>query len=871
MTQRLQIMEDWSNILGVGTIGNLINVIAEGNSEIARYLEYLYNEKKWRNARNMSSLTHQADLISYKRQLPKSAIGYVIVSHTDLNNIERLLNFGVTFFDLDQASDFDELSQNLTATFTERQALVPWTSDVNYVIPQGSIFKTPKGTSFFAIETVEARALKEPFSAIKTNPVKYADFIRAGGWNGIKYLKVPVIQGEKVEVEFGRAKGRRFESFAIEAIDVENASNIISEKFFKVKVTPELIINGLSTDQPTEIWEKIANIRLAGPYDKVFEAKILNDEDRVLLKFGDGITGQMLPVNAKVNVEYLETKGESGNVPERFQITQMVLPPGFNQVDPRFNVQTQFLGCTNIAPIMGGRNIEEEEDIRLNAPPTYLQSYAIATKGSYYEQIMKNSPVSLLHCRLFQSGVYSTQSYGNSQRLDADGSNMYVSNIEGSVLQEISMNKNALLITAIRSNGEKLTDPYNELVEPLIKAFQDVKSPNDSFDYIEPNMIEIRPNIIINTNETLTENEIQNNIMPSVLSKYSIFNTKFEQPYYKSDIIDIAQDFSFNKYSEVFLEAKVKASNTPIMLRRESDPRKAILQPETLLAFSFQFDKIFAQNQLNAGFRNFKVKAPYVIRADILFREDPTKNRSLFLLDERTELQNTKTLLESEENAIDGTIQVPLLDTKATFTYAEFEKVTFYDEISEFFYNRQVRTAQFNYIDRITSRSYFHQMKQFNIEPYEIRPLYVDELGRNKIFNVAEVPESEKVSLNFSDNVVGQQCFRKNLQYINQCKLIFNENYEDPNSALYANGYLILPLNYVFEKEQRDNLYDSFEHTLDDNRMAYEMGQLLNEQFVINVYAIPMEEKFECNEPFDIIYSNRNNILIQKNYLKSVN
>ena len=79
---RLQVQEDWANILGVSVIGNLIDVIAESNAELARYLEQLYNEKKWRNARNMSSLTHAADLISYKRQLPKSAIGYVIVSHT---------------------------------------------------------------------------------------------------------------------------------------------------------------------------------------------------------------------------------------------------------------------------------------------------------------------------------------------------------------------------------------------------------------------------------------------------------------------------------------------------------------------------------------------------------------------------------------------------------------------------------------------------------------------------------------------------------------------------------------------------------------------------------------------------------------------
>jgi hypothetical protein len=190
MSQRLMISEDWANVLGVGTIGNLLHTISEGNAEIARYLEYLYNEKKWRNARNMSSLTHLADLITYKRQLPKSSIGYVVVSHNDLNGIQRLPNFGVTFFDLDQSSDFDDLVQNQRATFVEKNALVPWTSDINYLIPHDTVFKTAKGSSFVSFEDVESRALKEPFAAIKTNPVRLDDFWRAGGWNGIKYNNI---------------------------------------------------------------------------------------------------------------------------------------------------------------------------------------------------------------------------------------------------------------------------------------------------------------------------------------------------------------------------------------------------------------------------------------------------------------------------------------------------------------------------------------------------------------------------------------------------------------------------------------------------------------------------------------------------------
>jgi len=189
------------------------------------------------------------------------------------------------------------------------------------------------------------------------------------------------------------------------------------------------------------------------------------------------------------------------------------------------------------------------------------------------------------------------------------------------------------------------------------------------------------------------------------------------------------------------------------------------------------------------------------------------------------------------------------------------------DNYSEFFYNQQVRTAQFNFIERITSSSYVHQMRKFNIEPYEIRPLFVDEVGRNKVFNINEVPRSERVSFNFDNNIIGLQCYRANRQFIKYCKILFTENYEDPNSPLYANGYVIVPLNYVFNEEGLDTLYELSEHTFDFGLLAKDAASLIAEKFMINVYAMPLEDNFTCNNEFDIIFSARDNILVQKNYL----
>lgn len=885
LLQRLQVSENWSQIISQGTVGNLLATIAEGEAEIARYLEYLYNEKKWTNARNLSSTTHLTDLISYKRQLPKSAIGFIIVSHTDLNGNNRLNNFGSYFFNLDQTSDWDNLTQNLNASITEKSSLVPWTSDQSYIIPKGTIFKSANGVQFISTETMESRPLKEPYVAIRSDPTKYADFIKAGAWNGIKYVKIPVIQGEKITQNFGRATGERFESFIISNLAVENASNVISNEFFKIKVTPTIFNSGIESeaDANTETWEQIIDIRLAGPYDKVFEKKILNDENRVLIKFGDGITGQRLPERSRIVCEYLLSMGNSGNIENKFQVTEMILPPGFNQIDTRFNTMSSFLSCTNIVPIMGGKNIENIGEIKVNAPPSYLETYAIATKATYLAQIIKNSPVNLLHCRIFQSGTIENRSYGTVE----NNEDYFVSDVKQGVLEEISINKNSLLITGIRANGTKIEDPELELIDPLIKAFDDNSSPNDNFDYIEPNFIEIRPNIIVSTSDTITEKQIQDSIMPEIMGKYSIFSTDFEKPYYKSDIVDIVQNYSFSKYSSIFLEAKATVDYVPgILVTQGNEPRNNLWpgdenvyldedQFKTLLTYKFNFDKLFSSNQLTAGFKNFKQNNSCLLRADIKFRSDPTRNKTLLLYDNRIDLYNTPDLISAENLPIDASKSIPVTKPHQY----QFTDLNQYDYISEDFINQQVRTAQFNYIDRIISPSYFYQMKQWNQDPSELNFFYLDDTGKPKIFLESEIPSAfhkdiynlskQKIPLS-AERMPTRRVYQKNTQYMPNCKLIFYENYNNTKDPLHATGYLIIPLNKVLLPSEAQYFYNDMDGVNDYGTMARYLEVTLRDQFTIDIYAQPILDDFNCINPYDIIFSRNTDTLIQRNFLKSV-
>lgn len=872
-------LNEWAQIASNGTISNLLKVFAEGGAEFVRYLEYLYQEKKFKNSRNISSVTSQTDLIAYKRQLPKSAVGYIVVAPTDKDGKNRLANYGIEFFDLDAASDYDELTKNEKATTEEKSSLIPWTANEAYCIPKGTIIKSAAGIPYIVTESVESRSLKEPFSVIKKDPTKYADFIAAGGWDGIKYIKVPIIQGEKVSTQLGQARGTRYESFSLNTLDAENASNIISCDYFTVSVKPFKKVNGEDVeDGDTQIWEKVENIGLAGPYDKVFEVKILDDEEKLLIKFGDGITGKLLPKDAIITVNYLKTMGEAGNTSSKFQLTDITLPNGQQMIDPRTNQVSNFLCCTNISPVMGGKDIEDVSDIKKNAPPSYLKSYTTSSKKVYLKQIIENSPVNLLHTHLFKSEVVDGESYGTS-----NSNSEYTSSEDDSfgIIQEITATKNALLVSALRCNGENIEDPEGELIIPLRQALDDYMSPNDAIEFIQPNVVKLCPRIIVSTTSTILESDIFNKLRPDIYSEFSIFNRDFGKKYFKSEIIDITHDLTFANSVDCFLEAKVKADLEPTILTKTLQKGREWLNyvgntsnnmktydtikedNETLFAFDFSFDKIFAQNSLARGFKNFRLNSPYLLKVDVIFRENAENSRTLFLYDNRIDLKNDVEINNAYNLPVDSNKSIPVL-SKSSYGNTQ---LNWPQNESEAFRNLQARTAQYTLIDKITSVNFMDQAKNFLNSPYEIRPLYIDDNGKNKVFNLDDVPVDSRVSLNFDGNVNTSTCYRKNWQYWNHCKIEFYENYDDPSSENYACGRVIIPVKNILSAEEITSLKTLFENVENFDDQTPDIKKMLTDKLEINVYAIPVQEEFECNNEFDIIATDKDDIKIEKKFI----
>lgn len=850
LVERMKMNSDSATILDDGGFTNLMDVFCEGLSEIARYVEYRSLENKWNTAQNMSSLQTMGNLISHKRDRAKSAIGYVIVSHTDEDGIERLSNYGTTFFDLDESSDYDDIVKEEDANYIKKSALVPWTNPNVYEVPKGTIFTAANGTQFISTKTVKSRILSNTWTSIKNNSTKLNQFYSAGGWDGIKYLKIPVIQGIQRQQDLGTIDGTRFQSFSFDADNVENASNLISKNYFYVEVTAP------SATEP-EQWVEIQKIRMAGPYDKVYEVKLSDDGSQIIIKFGDGVSGKIPTTGSTIRVHYLETKGSAGNIEQKFQISTMSLPSGYKMIDPRTNMESSFLSCLNTTSIMGGKDIEDEDSYKVNAPLSYLKSSTTAVKKSYKEQIMSNSPFSLLRIACYPAPSFNAKQIDTT--LDED--------IDEEVANEVSVISNAINVSAIKSNGDMVTDEESvDFIQTIIKSIGDLKGPNDSLSYIEPNFIRIAPSITINTYDRDTsESEIQEDIKAAISSEYSIFNTDFKTPLYESKMSYLSSLFGFTDSVDILFEAlaNVKMGKNDIKVMK-LDYKNNENQSKTLdiVAIPFKFDTVYATNKYELGFNNCTTSSPYILKINLVFKNTTAgaaNNRTFFLYDNR---ENTNdTLWEAVQKDLSNSYYRK--DTNAVLNNSTYNlgiKVEYFDETAETYNKRTVRVAQFPYISDITNDVFMGKAKDFKTAPFENRPYEVDEEGKNMSFSVSDVDYDDRIAFDGSPLKTSDvtSCYKKNNNYYDFVNILFNENYDDPSSVNYASGYFIIPIKYLGFTSMLTGI------TFGSTDYLSLLSELLNNYIDLKVYARPKQSNIEPQTSNSICFIDDDDIKVER-------
>lgn len=842
MMANLRVKEDWAMLVNNGTASNLLDVMAEDKNETARYMEYLYLEKFWNTAQNYSSLQAQGKLIGYKRRLPISAIGTVIVSHSDEQGNNRLENIGSLFFDIDTKSDYDDKERNLNASSLEKAALVPWVSDNQYLIPKGTVFKSNNGIEYISTKSVSSRPLSDKWSNIQSSQSSYRNFIKNGGWNNIKYLKIPVIQGKRNSITLGLCDGTRFQTFVYEGTDVEDASNAISREYFSITI---------NSQGSTEIWTEINNLDLAGKYDKVFEKKILDDESGIQIKFGDGITGKIPPEGSMVTMNYLETLGSGGNLSQKYQITSII--PESPIMDPRTNTYHNFLSCTNIYPIIGGKDIEDISEYKLSAPKSYQKNYTISGLDGYKTFFDQYSPISFLQYKIYNDDSIKTRtvnSFGtsiiksNSELTATRNSNG--NNVIDHIKDEITSIYNDIHITGILSDGTILEEADSEeaLIKPLEYALGNRMNPSDRFVYTKPNVVKLKTSVIVNSVDLETpEAEIKQIIKDSINSEYDIFNQVFKEPLYLSKEIELAKNKSFSDSVKIINEAKANIDISPESIQIVNTSGYSRFDAEknfTLLAIPFSFDPIFIENKYYQGFKDCTVNSDYLIKVNLKFKNmggSTSNSRTFFLIDNRIDESYNVTLDAGKQITAKG----ENYSKKGTFI---IDSVTYnlFDEENDNYADRQVRVMQFPYINGITNNTRMTSLRDFSVSPSEIRPLVQGTDGKTALFKIEDV-ESD---LRYAPSQVS--CKKKNLDYIPCADIIFNENYSKVENVM--TGYFVMPLSYFkFPRYSSDMLGEADI----DYDMRETISNYLKQYVDLEILAEPKQEDFFPINDNDII------------------
>ena len=851
---RMEVNLNWALLSQNGVISAIMDAFSDRLAEVSRYAEYLLSEKKWTTAQNISSLNSQIGLTGYKSHRMQSAISYVIVSHTDQSGANRLINYGSTFFNLDDRSNFDNISKDPDPQDPLRtQALIPWTNNTPYIIPLGTVFTSAGGVQFVSTQAVATRTLTEPYDVISNSPVRYAAFLAAGGWEGIKYLKVPVIQGTVQTTTLGVAQGSRFEAMLLQVPNCEDATNNVSNSFLKLTVNPTPLIPSAA-----RTWIQIPNILLAGPLDYVFEVSNMPDFSAVIFKFGDGINGQRLPAGATVSISYLQSAGSAGNINQKYQVTTIAFPPSVQMVDPRTNTISNFLNVTNDNPILGGNDVDDQEKIRKNAPLNYLEYYAIATTTAYENQIMQYAPIGLDKVKVFAGDATNLITLiGNT-----------TNTTRGPLVTGVS--QSVLYVTAISSNGTVIENAQDTFVTPVTQAIGLLKAPTDTLVYIEPELIQLRLSATVYSDDTSeSDQDVVSAEMAVIEAAYSIFDMDFNTPFYNSEFVALTQSFPFVLYTDTMVEA---VADMPLTVANITFP--GVSQTSTgnnvspnnnsiypiLYKIGFKFNSIFGSNPYARGFSNYLQNSPYLIRIDLAFKNNPVAaaslNRTFFFFDDRSLYDPTAANLEAGSPLQD----VLVVNNAKYFTHDGSAVVTngaAYtgwvrpDETLNGYNNRAARVAQYAYISKISDTAFMAGAKNFSVGPFEIRPYYVDSNGNNQIFLASDVTwpvGSADPRVVLPGNV---QCYVKDQRYIDYLDIEFLENYDQPTSDIFARGSLVIPADY-------------FGFTNIDITNEEEFVGALSNFISIKAIAKPLLTDLEPQDWNEIIFVANEDILVER-------
>lgn len=334
------------------------------------------------------------------------------------------------------------------------------------------------------------------------------------------YVDIPVIQGEKtektIEITSTAYPELRYASIAIEDPNIENS-------LYSVKV------NGI-------LWTEVNSIRLAtSNEDLYYTLQTLSDFSGVEITFGNGVFGKKLEYGDIVTFEYLQTKGEDGNVLSGGIITSV------NTALKDESGTDVELFCTNLDALVGGSDYESVESIRSTAPLSF-QTGNRAISSSDYATLIKQTNL-----------VDKVQVWGEKE-INEDAGNKPGTYVEAS--------ENLIYITGITIDPETgIGLPLSESSKSLIReALNDKKGTTDILQFVDTQVVYVTfESEVYISNTKYSSEQVIGNVHNALASEYSLSEAAYKKNLYFSDYyktIDAAEGVDHHRttlsFSELF-------------------------------------------------------------------------------------------------------------------------------------------------------------------------------------------------------------------------------------------------------------------------------------------------------------------------------
>ena len=585
----------------------MLEAFVEPIAEAARYGEYLLQELKWDTSRNFSSTKHMARLVGKKLDRKHSAVGSIVVSHSDLEGVARYTFLGIDNFAIDSESNYDNLEKDedlIEATYSH--ALVPWTSSKYYTVPLGAVFNTTSGIPFVCAESKSIKTCTVKWDFVTSNAETLLAFKAADGWNNYKYLNVPVVQGIQKEATLGYSDGSAGQSFLLATTDVEAADNYYTEQFCYIEVE--------DTAGNVTRWNEIYHLQLADTTSRVFEIEILDDLSGTSIKFGDSINGAIPSNGSKLTLHYLETLGEEGNVVNLYdfqnEISGATLPG-----DSEY--KNLSIGCQNMWPIIGGKDLEKLSEFKENAETAYAKNYEILhTYTELIDSINSISPIPLMKVRT--STFYETTQVNSTKVL----------------LSKIG-------ITGLSTAMQPLNSVETSLFEAVLNTDLNKKVLSNKYiKYIAPKIVEIDSTVNIEPTMTIQSKEdFTTDLENHLIAKYGKSNVEPIDCYKQADLLREALQYSSSIDS---------IQSTSLLTIKAEDVSYGILgaQADYYFLFKFTYPELDIDVTGIEGFCDRSLadgnEIPYVYNVNI------NGNPVTYVIKETSLSENNKILFEQD-------------------------------------------------------------------------------------------------------------------------------------------------------------------------------------------------------------------------------